>query len=106
MRALLEAMAPLGLAAAAATPFDGALLLGAAREILLTPASEARKRESELKREAGLPAESLAWRARADASGLRARGLPRDLVASGCQPPAHLYGATAGGLPVIVNATA
>jgi hypothetical protein len=86
-----------------ARAFDGLLLLGAAREVLLTPAHKDKEREKEFRRLAVVFAESITWRAAARCAQIKALGLDVRLVEGQCQCLAHHYGATHGGLPVVVD---
>jgi hypothetical protein len=84
-------------------PFDGLMLLGCAREILLTPPSKPKEREKELKRIAQDFNKSLGWRVNARCETVRREGLDVRLVDGGCQGETHWYGWTHGGLPVVVD---
>ena len=86
-----------------AVPFDGLLTLGVAREILLTPAHEERKRKSEEIRLQELFKDAIRWREETGARRIRERGLPAHLVEGRAQSEAQLYGSTVGGLPVVVD---
>ena len=85
-------------------PFNGGLVLGCAREILLTPASQAQKRESEFSTLSRLFSVTLDWRFdKVDPASIRRDGLPPSLVENPCQSRAQFYGLSAGGLPVVVD---